>query len=693
MKTRFARHSEKSRADRDEAPSPAWGPKPFGGRRPEGFRAQGEESRTVLKILAAALTALWSLGAIPARAQSTCVVDVSKPGAAVAPICRGQQIEEFNHQFEGGLYGQLINNPSFEELKNPIAAWYLVKPGSSDGHLYPQTASETEMLNSRQAHCIKLQVTSVASGGVGLANGGYWGIGLKNNTTYRVSFWAKRGRNFAGTVRARLESNGGALYAESPAFKPTAAWKHFTCSLTTHGLSQPSGDNRFVLYASTPGDVYVDVVTVMPPTWKNRANGLRLDLAEKLAALKLLYIQFPGGCTAESASVEVSWNWKNSVGPLEQRPGSTRNRWGYKNDLYFGLDEYLQLCEDLGAEPVYVTSAGISENSGDKEWWGLCPLDKMQPIITDILDLLEYCKGPASSFWGARRAAHGHPAPYHLRYIEIGNENGWQTAAEYRPRYALIRAALLARYPDLKIMYNGSLQENVPTQTYGNAVDFVDEHFYLKDLSVLYHKYDSIDPASKRVCVAEYATSVAGNGGDVIGNFGDALGDAAFMLGCERNSERMWWTGYGNYAGLVGHGNFGPCIVWNDAVSNFATPSYYMQKMLFSDNAGTRILPFTQNMDHCFWSASLDTAAGRNDILLKVANHSATPETVDIRLEGIAKVNPAGRSTTLTGAPQDENSLANPTKVVPCDGAFAAGTNFQYRFPAYSITVLRISQL
>ena len=135
--------------------------------------------------------------------------------------------------------------------------------------------------------------------------------------------------------------------------------------------------------------------------------------------------------------------------------------------------------------------------------------------------------------------------------------------------------------------------------------------FTQKDLSVLYHKYDSIDPAWKKICVAEYASSVAGNGGNVIGNFGDALGDAAFMLGCERNSERMWWTGYGNYAGFVGHGNFGPCIVWNDAVSNFASPSYYMQKMLFSDNQGTRVLPFTQNTAHCFWSASVDTASGK----------------------------------------------------------------------------------
>jgi hypothetical protein len=254
----------------------------------------------------------------------------------------------------------------------------------------------------------------------------------------------------------------------------------------------------------------------------------------------------------------------------------------------------------------------------------------------------------------------------------------------------MIHDALLARYPDLKIMFNGSMEENAPTHPFGNSLDFVDEHGGSKDLSVLYHKYDSIDPACKKICVAEYAYSVAGNGGNVIGNFGDTLADAAFMLGCERNSERMWWTGYSNYAGFVGHANWGPCIVWNDSVSNFAAPSYYMEKMLFADNQGTRVLPFTQNTAHCFWSASVDTVSGKNDILLKVANNSGTPEAVNITLKGAAKIDPAGHSTSLTGAPDDENSLANPTKVIPSKGTFTAGAGFKYRFPAYSITVLRI---
>ena len=242
-------------------------------------------------------------------------------------------------------------------------------------------------------------------------------------------------------------------------------------------------------------------------------------------------------------------------------------------------------------------------------------------------------------------------------------------------------------------MYNGFRQDNVLSHTFGNSVDFTDEHFYLKDLSGLYNKYDSIDPACKKICVAEYASSINGNGGNVIGNFGDALGDAAFMLGCEKNSERIWWTGYGNYAGFAGHGDFGPCIVWNDAVSSFATPSYYMQKMLFSDNQGTHVLPFTQNTANCYWSASIDTKSGKNDILLKIVNKSGTSESVSITLSGAGKVNPIGHSASLTGAPDAENSLTNPNKVVPATGTFNTGINFKYLFPAYSATVLRIGLL
>ncbi len=631
-------------------------------------------------------------------ASSTFTVYVTDPGASVAPICRGQQIEEFNHQFEGGLYAQLINNPSFEEIdrnlnSTPVVNWSLIRQGSSDGTISGQTSGETSMLNSHQNHCIKLAVTSVASGSVGIANGGYWGIKLVNDTKYRVSFWAKGGSDFKGTLRANLESNDGKVYAHSADFKIDGKWKHFTCELTTSGISDVTGTNRFVIYASAAGVVYLDVVTVMPPTWKDRPNGLRPDLAERLDALKLKYIQFPGGCTAESYKMSECWNWKNSIGPLEQRAGSTRNRWWYNNELYFGLDEYLQLCEDIGAEPVYTTSAGISEpHLSDGQWYGICPLDKMMPIVNDILDLIQYCNGSISTHWGAKRAENGHRAPYNLKYIEIGNESVFSYSRDgkiYSDRYKLIRDAIKAVAPDMQIMYNGNPSE-AHSNTLGNSVDFTDEHFYRKDLSILSTKYDSIDPTLKKICVAEFANNSRENAQIETGNFEDALGDAAFMIGCERNSERMWWTGYGNYAGFAGHFDFGPCIVWNDAVSNYVTPSYHMIKMLFADNSGTRILPFIHNTVNCFWSASIDTESGKNDVLLKVVNNKDKPETVDITLKGSGNVNPVGHFTVLTGAPDAENSLTDPDNVAPVLGTFVAGKSFNYLFPAWSVTVLRI---
>ena len=483
------------------------------------------------KRIVLAITIIFFVRATMVEAQnSTCIVDVSRPGAIVAPICRGQQVEEFNHQFEGGLYAQLINNPSFEEWNNPIANWTKVKSGSSDCNLTGQTSFETGLINGRQKHCIKLEITSVQSGSVGLANGGYWGIGLKNNTTYKVSFWAKKGLTFSGTLQVKLESNDGMVYAQSANFKPSFTWQHFTCDLITNGISEVTGNNRFVIYASATGDVYFDVVTLMPPTWKNRPNGLRPDLAEKMAALKLRYIQFPGGCTAESAHMDTCWNWKNSIGPLEERPGATRVGYGYKNDHYFGLDEYFQMCEDMGAEPVYTTSAGVNERP-DPNWFpsSLCPLDKMQPIIDDILDLIEYCNGSSSTYWGARRAINGHPAPYNLKYIEIGNENYFMLN-DYNKRYPMIYKAVKAAYPDIVIMYNGNCFGKEPSHTYGNPVDFTDNHFYFDFSTNLYHRYDTIDPLCKKICVAEYACM--GNDGSKkeSGNLLKAVADAIFML-------------------------------------------------------------------------------------------------------------------------------------------------------------------
>jgi len=619
-------------------------------------------------------------------------IDISKPGVAVAPIGRGQQVEEFNHQIQGGIHAQLISNPSFEEWNKPTDKWNLVQTDSSDGNIKGCTASDIGLLNSSQKHCLNLSVKSLSSGSVGVANGGYWGMKIENNTIYKVSFWAKKSLNFSGTIKVRIESNDGIVYAQSEDFIPGLNWQNFKCELTASGVSAVSGNNRFVIYASSTGDVYFDVFTLMPPTWKNRPNGLRPDLAERMNALKFKYIQFPGGCTAESAHMDTCWNWRNSIGPLEERAGATRVGFGYKNVQLFGLDEYFQLCEDMGAEPIYTTSAGINERTGASWPSSVCPIDKMQPIIDDILDLLEYCNGSTSTYWGAKRAANGHSAPYNLKYIEIGNENSFMMK-EYNERYPIIYKAVKAAYPNMKIMYNGNNSLPEMSHTYGNELDFVDEHFYWPDLSYLYNRYDSIDPACKKICVAEYASSKEGNGGNVKSLLIDGINDAIFLLGCEKNSERIWWVGYGNYAGVIGHGNYGPNMIWNDAVNNFVTPSYLVQKMLFSDNTGTRILPFFDNTTSCFWSASIDTISNKRDIILKVANKKNTAEPVKITLKGVRKVDPVGHVSFITGSPDDENSITNPNKVNINDDSFTADVSFNYVVQAYSVTVLRIKVL
>jgi alpha-L-arabinofuranosidase len=280
---------------------------------------------------------------------------------------------------------------------------------------------------------------------------------------------------------------------------------------------------------------------------------------------------------------------------------------------------------------------------------------------------LEYCNGSTSTYWGARRAANGHPLPYNLKYIEIGNENYFMLE-DYNKRYPMVYNAVKAAYPEIKVMYNGNCFGKEPSHTYGNPVDFTDNHFYFGFGTNLYNRYDSIDPACKKICVAEYACM--GNDGSKKEscNLLKTIADALFMLGCEKNSDKMWWTGYGNYGA-------------------------FMQKMLFSDNPGTRVLPFTQNTTNCYWSASVDTVSGRNDVLLKVVNNKSTSETVSITLKGAVKVDQTGHSTTLTGAPDDENSISNPGRVVPSPGTFTAGPRFRYVFPAWSITVLRVGVL
>lgn len=646
----------------------------------------------LIRIVLTVIT-VWCTGVIIVQAQatrSTLTIDLSKPGHNISPaLYNGVLFEEISHGVDGGFYAQLIRNNSFED-NNTVEGWSLVSPGSSllvsSGYLSravnSQMTSETEQLNRNQHHCLRWDIGWDGDPNMGLTNSGFWGILLDNNTKYKVSFFAridpvsaKIGTGFKGTLTVKLESNTGTVFAASDPITLTSEWKQYSCELTTSGILNVSGDNRFVIYGSSPGLVYLDIVSLMPPTYNNRPNGMRIDLAKMMAALHPKFIRFPGGCDVESCSIDSGWNWKKTIGPIEQRPGKVVQHWHYRNSQQFGLDEMFQMCEDWGAEPIYCTSVSI-----DDGYIGV-PIEKIQPFVQDVLDLIEYANGDAkTSFWGKQRAVNGHPVPYNLKYIEVGNENGEGDTEGYGypERYAIFYKEIKKAYPAMNVIINDKLN--------GQKADLIDEHFfgsYDKFIKLANH-YDDYDRNGTKVVVGEYSCK------DNQTNFGNlryAIGEAAFLTGCERNSDIVLSTTYATLSANVNAVNFYPNLLYNNSVSCFGIPSYYMEKM-FVENTGDVVLPYTLN-------GSLYVAPSRvnsnGDVIIKIVNATDSISNTRITIKGApTKKSTQVTITTLTSEnTTDGNSIAQPTKVIPSTSTFTAGSSFNYTFPANSITVLR----
>lgn len=633
-----------------------------------------------------AIVIIWCVVLIIVQAQtpsSTLTIDLSKPGHAIsAMLYNGMLLEEIGHGIDGGFYAQLIRNGSFED-DNTLDAWSLVKAGYSNGVISGfstiymttktgQRGGETGQLNSNQRHCLKLEISAVNVGSVGIANSGYWGIRLDNNTTYKVSFFAKKDPDFKGTLTVKLESNSGTVYAASAPFNPTTNWQKFTCDLTTSNILSVTGDNRFVIYGSSIGTLYFDMVSLMPPTYKNRPNGLRLDMAEMQAALQPKLIRFPGGCDAEHSSIDLGWNWKKAIGPIEQRPGEMSQRWGYRNSQQFGLDDLFQMCEDWGAEPIYCTTMSMSEG------FGAAPMDQLHPFVQDVLDLIEYANGDArTTRWGKQRAVNGHSAPYNLKYIEVGNENGFQEG--YHERYAVFYDAIKQAYPNMNVIINDTLN--------GQKADMIDEHIYgtQSELFQFSTRYDNYDRKGPEITIGELSDKESET---EVGDLKCAIGEAVFFTGCERNSDIVISTAYGTLSGNLNAISWYPNLYYNNSVSCFAIPSYYMIKM-FVENTGDVVLPYVLNGPLYVAPSMINSNEG---VIIKVVNPTGHTLNTAIKLKGAKKnINKNGTAITLTSrSDTDENSIDYPTKVVPSTSKFTAGNSFNYSFPANSVTVLRL---
>jgi len=513
------------------------------------------------------------------QAQTKLTIDLSKKGVKVSPTQSGLFFEDINHAADGGLYAELIRNRSFEDAAT-LDTWSVTK---QPGVVVTATIETLNLLNTSQSRALKLKVDNATTlARAGISNPGFWGINVVNGQTYKLTFFAKCDTTFKGSITASLESSTGVKYAQATITGLGQGWQKYSCTLTA------SGNNTgavFVLAANTIGTVWFDVVSLFPPTFNNRENGLRPDLAQMLVDLKPSFLRFPGGCFIEGDYLANRFQWKKTIGPIETRPGHL-NLWGYRTSDGMGFQEFLQLAEDLKAAPLFVVNVGLAHN--DNQAYNV-----LGDYIQDALDALEYANGAVTTPYGAMRAANGHPETFNIKYIEIGNEN--YSGDNYGNRYLQFYNAIKSKYPDVKCIGNvAAWGTDSPTWTFSSPVDLVDEHYYRNPQWFIdqYKKYDTYSRNGPKIYAGEYAvTSGCGNG-----NLIASLGEAVYMAGMEKNSDMVPMNSYAPIFVNVNDRKWNPDMINYNSSTAYGTPSYYVQKM-FTNNTGSITIPVKDSLN------------------------------------------------------------------------------------------------
>jgi alpha-L-arabinofuranosidase len=503
-----------------------------------------------------------SLGAFAPRvfAQANLTVDVDRPGHPISRNLWGIFFEDINLSADGGIYPELVRNRSFEDSDQPDS-WTL---SDSNGGRSTIAIDSSQPLNPFNRHSLRVAL----DGSVALENEGYWGMNLVQDGTYTLKLAARAVDGFSGPLTVRLLSVSGKELATGAVTGLGRPWRYHTLELTA-AASDPKA--RLQISASGKGVFFLDMVSLMPDkTWKN--HGLRPDLAESLAHLHPSFVRFPGGCWVEGDDFAHMNHWKRTIGNIDARE-PLWNIWNYNTTQGLGFYEYLQMTEDLGAVPLFCINIGMSHHE-------VVPLDRMGEWVQDALDAIEYANGPTNSVWGSRRAAAGHPAPFNLGYMEIGNENANSPA--YFERWPLFYKAIKEKYPQMRLVADG-------WGNYGDCPpDVVDDHYYDTPEWFMRHasQYDHHNRSGPKIFVGEYA--VTQNAGK--GNLRGAIGEAAFMTGLERNSDQVIMASYAPLLVNLNHRAWNPDLINFDSSKWYGLPSYYVQQM-FSENRGDVALP------------------------------------------------------------------------------------------------------
>jgi len=527
--------------------------------------------------------------AVGLSAQAQVLVNVDTHSTkTVSPDLYGIFFEDINNAADGGIYAELIRNRSFEDDNKDIPTWSVC--GAS------HKLVTKGLLNKVQGHALEL--TFAGKQLQTLTNDGFWGINAVQGRPYKLSLWIKGKYN--GTVKAQLVSaDGKTVLAETPVNgKVTGKWQKLTAEMKSAGNDSKA---KFQLVFNGKGTVTLDVVSLFPPTFKNRPNGLRPDLAEMLYNLHPKFVRFPGGCFVEGQeSPANAFHWEKTIGPIEEREGHKNVNWGYRTTDGIGFDEYLQMAEDFGAKPLYVVNVGLWHG-------GKTPVDSLQPWIDETLNALEYANGDVTTKYGALRAKNGHPAPYNIEYLEIGNENNQPDPAlqsdHYYERFKKFKDAILAKYPKMHLIGNVvAWGDDNPKWGSEEPVELLDEHYYRNPswFTNAFHKYDSYERGKHGIYVGEYAvTQGFGN----MGSLEAALGEGVYMMGMENNSDVVKMASYAPIFANLNRRVWAPDMIQFVSDRVFGTPSYYVQNVMFN-NIGDKVLnvtvdnPYSYDVDY-----------------------------------------------------------------------------------------------
>lgn len=659
-------------------------------------------NRIKRRILATIATVVLP-GMMFAQKPVVLTVQANKPIADVQPTMYGVFFEDINFAADGGIYAELVKNRSFE-FYDPQMGWNEVKKDGAKGALLVINQEEVTPNNPRYMRVKK----TTDNGSFGIVNEGFRGIGVNKDAEYRFSVFARNVEGAALKIKVQLLNADNTVIGETEVSGLTTEWNKYKATFKS---SETVPNAKLSVTVEGKGTLDMDMVSLFPvDTWRGRENGMRKDLVQLLADMKPGFVRFPGGCIVEGHDLAVRYQWKKTVGNVEDRKVIV-NRWNtefkhrptpdYYQSFGLGFYEYFLLSEDLGAQPLPILNCGMACQFNIGE---VVPLDKLDPYIQDALDLVEFANGDVSTKWGALRSQMGHPKPFNLKYLGIGNE---QWGEQYVERYKAFAQVLSAKHPEIVLVSGSGPNPDGKEFDYLwgeiNKMDdnlkpaLVDEHYYRTADWFLKHadRYDSYDRSGPKVFAGEYA----GQSDKVVSaknrnNWKVAIAEAAYLTGMERNADVISMTSYAPLFAHVDAWQWTPDMIWFDNLRSMGTPNYYVQK-LFSTNAGTNVLSILNGKNKVIGQDGLYASTvfdkNSNEIIIKLVNVNSTPLEVVVALKGKSAVGEAKWLVMSSDDEASENSLDKPMALSPVEKTLSVtGKTLKLTLGSKSLNVFRV---